>query len=51
MRLGYHREAVTPVIVHDRHQNRMIGWMRATVIGQIVQERIAAAIKSGPLNT
>ena len=42
MALGEHGEAVDAVIVDDRHQDRMIGRVRAAVVGRIVQEGIAA---------
>ncbi len=41
MRLGQHGEMMRAGLVEHRHQQGMVGRMRAAVVGRVVQERIA----------
>ena len=41
--LGEHREAVDPVVVDHRDEDRVVGGVRVAVVGRVVQERVAAS--------
>ena len=43
VRLGQHGEAMRPVLVDHRDQDRVVGGVRAAVVRRVVQEGVAAA--------